>query len=919
MGLYQDISKLKLRKYQSKVTRQIVAQWKAGHRSVLLVMPPNAGKTVVYEHIVVAALKRGERVCVVAPNIVLVQQTIDKMAHLNPGVIWAGRPANLDARLQVASAMTLANREGLYQFDLIIIDEAHHAAADTWMKILGQHPEAKVLGVTATAKRLDGKGLDTCGFTAIVHGPWIDLLTPEFMAPYRLWAPNVPALLDAPEGRDYKPKDLEKHGIKMGVLIGDAVKHYKTHCSGKRALAFCMSIKDSIDTVKKFKRAGFKAAHMDGDTPNDERAAMLADLNAHRLDVISSCNVLSEGLDIPGVDVVIQLRSTRSYQVYIQQIGRGLRQDFDNPDKMLEVIDCAGNYFRLWNPSLDRKYGLDGKSLVTPEQEAREASRVRCDKCSLVYYADGKGYCPGCFEKTPAKLRGERERRRAVWRDGELVRVGLYDLVFPNRNIEGRFILCAGGIYVALGNDRNKTLAYERFNNFISARTSNGRNPHSLEEAHLWCGRPSLRSVEFPKPNASGVFCFRDYGIQVSLGTVNIENMARRRFENYLAARTLVNRPPLSKEEADRWKYVDTGLRPISMPIPNTKGNLVLWDSKMHIFLGDVSNYQIAKQRFESYAKERDFHGRLPITKDEANAWKLKNSDMIPLRFPSPNHAGTLAVQIGRNRIYIGNKNDIDGAKSMLDLLNAKRNLLKREPVNEAEAREWMGLQIKSPLLTLKSSTQAGRRYFYFSKGYDGKHTNYSFGCDKKKAEYAISTANDYFLAYGYWPPTKDEFESLIDYKRTRGNAPMIIRQSIRIRDGITVYRVSKRADNRHRSFSLGTNYAIAKEMVDRANIRFDREGCWPDTEDEIREWLGLPPNVKYRPLRLRAYIAESGANVYRINGHRRCIRLGTDRAAAQARVDAANARWEANGHKWPDTEDEFREWLGLPPKKKKT
>jgi DNA repair protein RadD len=771
---------IKLRNYQRAAIRGIKASWKSGHRCVLLIMPPNAGKTVVFEHVVAEALKKGERVCVVAPNVVLTRQTIDKMTHLNPGIIWAGHPPDYDNQLQVASAMTLAKRLDRYSFDLVVVDEAHHCAAETWVKILEHYDSARVLGVTATAKRLDGKGLDICGFTDIVRGPWVDKLTPEFMAPYRLWAPNVPALLEAPEGTDYKPSDLEKHGIEMGVLIGDAVKHYEKHTKGKRALAFCMSIKDSKETVDKFRKAGFRAEHMDGDTPHEERQRMLSDLNARRLDIISSCNVLGEGLDITGVEVVIQLRSTRSYQIYIQQIGRGLRQDPADSEKVLDVIDCAGNYFRLWSPSVDRMYGLDGKADVDADTEAREAARKHCATCGLVYYSEGRGYCPECLTRAPEAVKTEKEAR-AVWRDGELVRVGEYGPLYglyenKNRN-SSSYTVCVffknKRVVISLGCD--KDIAQKQLDIANKKITDNGGLPDSIEVLRAWLGRGS----KFDRGKISIRTEPYGYSISKRIGTKNV------------------------------------------------------W-----VWLG----------------------------KDKKKAQKIVDSV---------------------NQKWIENKY--------------------QWPETEKEFRSLFGhiKTLRNSLLKLGSNKVVSRVI-------NGKKCNIYLGNDESVIKAKIDNANNIFTENNFvLPDSEDTFrEWLLSPRKTKEWTPIKVHKCKR-----GYYTQCKKI-----KIDIGNDFQYAKYCVDRANkISSENRGEWPDNSRVFREWLGYQHINKRKPLKFHIrHQAESNTDLFIVSKNfdkiQYCISLGTDRAKAQAAVDRANAKWEANGHKWPDTEAELREWLGRPP-----
>lgn len=686
---------MRLRDYQTKATRSIEAEWKAGHRAVLLVMPPNAGKTVVFLHVVRKALKRGDRVCVVAPNVVLTQQTIDKFAHMDHGIIWAGHTTGEGKQLQIASAPTLANRLDEYEFDLIVVDEAHHCAANTWKKILDRYNTARVLGVTATPKRLDGKGLDACGFTGLVRGPWIDSLTPQYMTPYRMWAPNVPELLDAPEGSDYKASDLAKHGIEMGVLIGDAVKHYTKHCAGKRALAFCMSIEDSKATVKRFTRAGYKAAHMDGNTPHEERRALLDALNARRLDLLSSVNVLGEGLDIPGVDVVIQLRPTRSYQMWLQQLGRGFRLDAENPDKLLDVIDCAGNYFRFWSPSVDRGYGLDGAPALDVE---RQQTQRRCAECGLVYMADGRGYCPECHAETAAAAAADTERR-AVWRDGELIEVGGRPLrLLSHSRHDGKInysvskTICGVNLIINLGQDFN--LARHRVDMANNQWVERGCVwPDSEHELRLMLGDVQKRCTKrtgFPKANSVGQFIVTMNKFQISVGNTNNEAVARENYARLMAKCKAEGRRARSNEEAREWMGKQK-IRELKFPSRQKDGQYSFHDGVV-VLLGKV-DHMTAMSRFKSYCERRRKENRTPKTSAEAKhwcgMWKLTRNPPLPL-----SQSGRYFYTSGKSgikKVHLGTDPAI--AQARVDAANARWEANGYKwPDTAEEFREWLTL-----------------------------------------------------------------------------------------------------------------------------------------------------------------------------------------------------------------------------------
>lgn len=540
----------------------IFRHWDDGHRAVLYVLPPGGGKTWLYLMVASWFVERGLRVCVVAPTVSLVQQTLDKVAETGcaHGVVWAGHKPAPEHLLQVASAQTLVNRLDEYAFDLIVLDEAHHASAPTWLKILKHYGSAKVLGVTATPKRLDGMGLDQAGFTALIEGPNVPALTPKYLSPYHYYAPSNPDLSDVPlGGRDYNPEDLAGH-VDFRTLVGDAVGFYRRETPGQRALVYCVSVPEAIATAEAFCGAGYKAVAIHGKTPLETRKKALSDLRSGNgvVELICSCEVIGEGIDVPGVEVVIMLRPTHSLSVYVQQGGRGLRADPSRPEKVLRIHDHTSNWIRFRGLDAERNWRLDGTVTVSDEEEARATGRRCCAQCLLVAVPDEVGCCPACGAVMAASndAGSVRAGGRAgyQWVEGELVRVdGGWE--FPNRQKKKVFVfhVCDGSF--SLGVDER--IARMRFENAVATRTKMGRDPLSIDEAREWFGLGVTRKVKpantwtFPELCSRGYYTLRVFGISAILG--KDKAVARARFDSASKRMMAAGRQPRSKEELHGW------------------------------------------------------------------------------------------------------------------------------------------------------------------------------------------------------------------------------------------------------------------------------------------------------------------------------------------------------------------------------
>lgn len=356
--------------YQDVAIDGLRHAYATGKKAPLLVMPTGSGKTVCFTYMAEQAQNKGKRVLLLAHRKELVAQISNalKAWGVEHGVISAAtKPGRQTA--QVGMVQTLANRikldkAGRFKYDLVIIDEAHHATQNsTWGAILAHNSRAKLLGVTATPCRLDGKGLgiDAQGFfDAMVIGPTVsELIERGRLARPVVYAPAQGLDLSGVKqrGGDYIASQLVA-AVDRSTITGDAVAHYQRYCDNQAAIAFTITVAHAGHVVEQFKAAGYQAAVLTGSTPDKERAQMIKDLGNGKLQVLASCNVVSEGTDIPAVAAAILLRPTASYAVAMQQIGRALRA-FPGKDKAI-ILDHADNVRRHGLPTDEVEWSLDG-------------------------------------------------------------------------------------------------------------------------------------------------------------------------------------------------------------------------------------------------------------------------------------------------------------------------------------------------------------------------------------------------------------------------------------------------------------------------------------------------------------------------------------------------------------------------------
>ena len=356
--------------------------YSAGASRVCYCLPTGGGKTVVFSFIVASATQRGRRVLILGHRQEICEQISSALTDMgvSHGIIAPGYPATIWP-VQVASVATFARRldPSTLPFDLIVIDECHHATAASWRTILAAYPEVKVLGVTATPTRLDGQGLGDI-FDQMIIGPDVATLTDggylvpaTFFTPLRL--PNLAQIRS--RAGDYA---LDALSAKMSErsLIERAVKDYLQRCPGVPAVAFGVDRQHSEKIAQAFREAGVRASHVDGETLRDERKRMIAALGTGGLDVLSNCGLVSEGLDIPAIVAAILLRPTQSLALCRQQVGRTLRP---SPGKTRAIIlDHAGNCLRHGLPDTPQAWTLGAtKSKIKERHDLR-----RCEACGAV-------------------------------------------------------------------------------------------------------------------------------------------------------------------------------------------------------------------------------------------------------------------------------------------------------------------------------------------------------------------------------------------------------------------------------------------------------------------------------------------------------------------------------------------------------
>lgn len=443
------MSEITLRPHQQKFISDIARAFAEGSTAPIGVAPTGMGKTVCLAYMANGARKKGNTVGITVHRKELLSQTSIALAAqgVYHGLIAADKDIracishhiemfgrsyfNADSGVHLCSVQTAARRiDAIEPFDYIMIDEAHHAVAGQWSKFIDAMPNAKMLGVTATPERLDGKGLGIryggC-FSSLVMGPTVqELIDLGYLAPPRVFAPPVQfdAAAIRTRGGDYDGKSASL-SLDKPTITGDAIAHYRRICDGVPAIAFCASVEHARHVADQFAASGYRAACIDGEMDDRPRRDAIAGLGDGRIQILTSCEIVSEGTDIPIVGAAIFLRPTRSLGMYLQQGGRVLRP-YEGKE-CAYILDHVGNSLRHGLLEDDREWSLEGrKKRARASDDERAPSVAVCLECYAAF-ASHLRRCPMCGHVRQVAGREIEEQ------DGELVEIQQSKLKFERR------------------------------------------------------------------------------------------------------------------------------------------------------------------------------------------------------------------------------------------------------------------------------------------------------------------------------------------------------------------------------------------------------------------------------------------------------------------------------------------------------
>jgi DNA repair protein RadD len=409
-----------LRSYQERVIRLIRMHVDSGKKSVLVAAPTRSGKTVVIASIVRTSTLP---VLFLAHRLELLDQCAEELQRAgiaSVGIIRADdERTNPSASVQVASVATLIRRDKPWagREIIIIIDEAHRAASDSYRDLIACWPGAIVIGFTATPCRLDGRPLGDL-FEVLENAvTYQELLkNPKWLVSPDIYAPPAPDLSKVQmRGSDY---DEEQAAVVMRAIEGDVVSHWmrRAHMHPvftaggarvplrfvegprRRTFGFACNIASSLSFCTRFEREGIKVAHLDGETPETDRRSAIKALAKGEIEILFNVNILLEGVNIPEAKCVIHARPTQSLTLWRQSACRILTPWEDEKFGAVRplLLDHAGNTERLDLPHIDLNWSLTSRPV-----RRNGAAQMKICKACFAYVEVGKTLCPHCGFEFP--------------------------------------------------------------------------------------------------------------------------------------------------------------------------------------------------------------------------------------------------------------------------------------------------------------------------------------------------------------------------------------------------------------------------------------------------------------------------------------------------------------------------------------
>ncbi|KAI5814625.1 P-loop containing nucleoside triphosphate hydrolase protein [Pyronema omphalodes] len=404
---------LKLRSYQEEAIEAVLNGVNEGYRRLGLSLATGSGKTVIFTQLISrlqhpARPKEATRTLILAHRTELVEQAFRHCRRTYPDATIEIEMGNAhssgQADITIASVASLISRSRCEKFDpstfkLILIDEAHHAAANSYKEILDYFGALDmtqgdmdlkpiVVGVSATLSRADGLPLGKVLDHIVYHRGYVEMIEDNWLCPVQFT--TVQTNVDLSRVKTSGPNgDFAIGELGRAVNIEQAneltVRTWMTKASQRKStMVFCVDIAHVNEITATFRKYGIDARPVTSHTKSDDRRLRLDEFRNFKFPVLVNCGVFTEGTDVPNVDCILLARPTRSKNLLVQMIGRGMRLHESKKD--CHIIDMVGNVTRgvITIPTL---LGLDPDEIL--EGETMEGAKKRLEERKAEREAQG--------------------------------------------------------------------------------------------------------------------------------------------------------------------------------------------------------------------------------------------------------------------------------------------------------------------------------------------------------------------------------------------------------------------------------------------------------------------------------------------------------------------------------------------------
>lgn len=325
---------IKLRDYQSDCVNTVFNEYDFGVNRQLIALPTGAGKTIIMAAI---AKRLNKKTLILAHREELIKQAYDKFKlfcpEINVGICMANKD-EIENQVVIGSIQSCYRPQRLAKlkeqgFDLLMIDEAHHSVSDSYQSVINglgfnkNDPNKLLIGVTATPDRSGlGNVFDKITFSRSIG----TMIKAGYLSPVsgRKILTNLSLNKVQIQNGDFCINELSEL-VNTPERNNFIVEKFKEYASERKVVAFCCDVQHCKDLSDAFKAHGLKCSAVWGDMLPIERERALSDLKNDRIQIVTSCGILTEGYDEPTINGIIMARPTRSHSLYIQCVGRGLR------------------------------------------------------------------------------------------------------------------------------------------------------------------------------------------------------------------------------------------------------------------------------------------------------------------------------------------------------------------------------------------------------------------------------------------------------------------------------------------------------------------------------------------------------------------------------------------------------------------